>query len=359
MNSNRILSHKFLMAVLFFAAHHLGAAIAEFDILVVDADNGDPIKGVDVVGWFANRNGWKAWTESAPTFEDRQVTDQYGICHVKGETNTGKTGVNIHHPPKGYYPNSFSIRHAFSPKPLQPMMHWQPTDLVITAALQRVGHPIPLFVKCAGWKIGSDAIAKNGNTFAYDLVKGSLLPPFGHGEVADIVFTCPPQEFLGEGFNGRDFRAPRYKNIVKVTFQGDESNGILVSQLPERQAFLRIRTAPENGYERAVTFSEAMSYDLQHREGLDNNRCFCFRIRTMRDKDGKVESSLYGKIYGDPKLLLDGTDRWTKKIGGVVFIYYLNPTPNDRNLEWDMKHNLCPRPGNLERIVNHNPMLLP
>ena len=25
----------------------------------------------------------------------------------------------------------------------------------------------------------------------------------------------------------------------------------------------------------------------------------------------------------------------------------LNPTPLDRNLEWDMKNNLCPNPGNV------------
>jgi hypothetical protein len=34
-------------------------------------------------------------------------------------------------------------------------------------------------------------------------------------------------------------------------------------------------------------------------------------------------------------------------VGGVEFLYYLNPTPNDCNLEWDMKHNLCSAPGNI------------
>ena len=29
---------------------------------------------------------------------------------------------------------------------------------------------------------------------------------------------------------------------------------------------------------------------------------------------------------------------------------YLNPTPNDRNLEWDMKNNLCPTQEGI-----HNP----
>lgn len=320
------------------------ADMARISILVQDADTLKPVEGAGVKAWFENNIGWRAWTESAPIITDASETDSRGLCTLKGKTNVGHVSCEVETPPQGYY-RGYCGNFDFKYKNLLGV--WQPTDIVITAALQRVGHPIPLFVKCAGRKIGSDAIVKNGGTFSYDFVKGSFLPPFGDGEIADIVFSCPPQEYLGEGFNGRDFRAPRYKNIVKATFQGDESNGILVSQPPERQAFLRIRTAPENGYERVVTFSEAMSYDLQHREGLDNNRCFCFRIRTVRDKYGKVESSLYGKIYGDPKFLLDGSDRWTKKIGGVVFLYYLNSTLNDRNLEWNMKNNLCPNPGDL------------
>ena len=47
---------------------------------------------------------------------------------------------------------------------------------------------------------------------------------------------------------------------------------------------------------------------------------------------------LYGKIYGDFDV---------ETLCGVSFIYYLNPTPNDRNLEWDMKINLCPTPGDI------------
>lgn len=54
----------------------------------------------------------------------------------------------------------------------------------------------------------------------------------------------------------------------------------------------------------------------------------------------KIRSAIYGKMYGDFKIV-------GKKnvIKGVSFLYYLNPTPNDRNLEWDMTNNLCPKPG--------------
>ncbi len=42
------------------------------------------------------------------------------------------------------------------------------------------------------------------------------------------------------------------------------------------------------------------------------------------DEHGNVKSALYGKIYGD----------------FMQFVYYLNPGANDRNVEFDPKHNL-------------------
>ena len=350
---------KCVLAVLLcFSAGALLSATASFDVLVVDSETKAPIKGVEVVGWFANSGGWKAWTEVAPTYEDRRTTNGDGLCKVSGETNKGEVGVDIDNPPQGYYPNHF-ICFRFSDRPILPLVNWRPTDMVVTAKLQRIGHAVPLFVKQMGRRLGCDAIAKNKESFAYDLVKGAFLPPFGNGQTADIIFSRLPQEYLGEGNNGNGYVAPRYKNTLVAIFQGDEANGIWASPPPDAQAYCRIRKAPEEGYRREISFSESTSCDLQQREGLDGNRCFCFRIRTERDGSGKIKRSLYGKIYGDPSFLLDGDDRWKQKIGGISFLYYLNPAPNDRNLEWDRKNNLCDEPGNLERVVNHSPTLLP
>jgi hypothetical protein len=36
----------------------------------------------------------------------------------------------------------------------------------------------------------------------------------------------------------------------------------------------------------------------------------------------------------------------------VSFTYYLNPTPNDRNLEFDGKNNLFKDPESLEEVYN-------
>ena len=54
------------------------------------------------------------------------------------------------------------------------------------------------------------------------------------------------------------------------------------------------------------------------------NRNYLFRVRTVVDDKGNIVSAHYGKIYGD----------------FMEFKYYLNPTPNDRNVEFDPKQNL-------------------
>jgi hypothetical protein len=56
----------------------------------------------------------------------------------------------------------------------------------------------------------------------------------------------------------------------------------------------------------------------------DPNQIYYFRVQTVLDENGNVKSTLYGKIYGD----------------FMQFSYYLNPTPNDRNIEFDPKQNL-------------------
>ena len=86
-----------------------------------------------------------------------------------------------------------------------------------------------------------------------------------------------------------------------------------------------------------------MDANMKYKNGNDKDKCLCFRIRTLKDERGQIKSSYYGKIYGDINIQLG----YAYSIGGFGFLYYLNPTPNDRNLEWDMKNNLCPNPGKI------------
>ncbi|MBQ3343109.1 MAG: hypothetical protein IJG84_14510 [Kiritimatiellae bacterium] len=368
MNHNR--SRDKVISLMFgFVVHSLAAATAGFDVVVVDADTGKPMSGVVVAGWFGNSNGWKAWTEDPPTYEDKATTDENGRCHVKGETNTGETGVAIAETPVGYYAYA-GTSHWFTEKPILPLMHWRPTDLVITAALYRIERPMPLFVKKAFGKFNVDwrkvGDAGTNIVLRYDFLAGDWLPPVGKGIVADMTVRAKMatswhvrkwQVIDGsERIRKRQF----YEIMTEFEFDG-EGNGV-VRKIAPSNAGVFIRTAGVDGYAKSFRKSAGRRKKIvgpnvygENYSDVNADACHVFRIRSKFDEQGNLKEAYYGKVYGD--FQLRGT--WKDGCDGVSFLYYLNPTPNDRNLEWDTKNNLCQKPGDVRTMINHCPMRLP
>ena len=335
-NNSRILSNV-LLVMFGLSTWRCAALSAEFDVFVVDADTGCPINGVEVIGWFANSNGWKAWTESAPTYEDKKVTNKDGFCHVTGDTNNGEVGFDIDKTPVGYY-RYVGWKYRFAQKSAFPLMHWLPTGLVVTAALHRIERSIPLFIHRTVLGNGHDISQRVSGAFSYDLVKAAWLPPLGNGEHADMVFERLPRQVFGRVSNPH-VNARSYEEAIVVRFDGDDNGIVAMTSIPNTTM---IRIAPESGYGKSYKFWHCVDDAYQHHDSRDSNRHFCFRIRTKKNEKGEITEAYYGKIYGDIGTVAD-----KKNLYGVTFIYYLNPKSNDRNLEWDMKHNLCPTPGNI------------
>ena len=316
----------------------LDADIARFGVFVVDDKTGKALKNISVMGVFDVNSGWFAVKGSdGPNF-DRAVTDVNGRCRLRGRTNCGNVGCWVEKPPSGFYPCPQGWGRRFSEKNLLGI--WQPDNLVATIRLQRVERPIPLFVKrvakVSRGEFTADIFPKGEDTLRYDLLMGDWLAPVGTGRVADVTFTRHPREDLGEGVNGADVRGPSYRDSMTVRFPG-EGNG-LVELHPPPSYRLRIRTAPEDGYRSEYLCWRGTNRKLEDDSNYDENRCFCFRIRTRRDDRGRIVEAYYGKIYGDI-LMYTG---YNFIVCGVKFLYYLNPTPLDRNLEWDRKTNLGP-----------------
>jgi len=322
------------------------ADIAKFSVVVLSDDNLIPIEGVQIHANFWENNGWKAWTQAPHVDTDRQITDKNGFCGLKGKTNCGNVCCLVSVPPKGFYTGdswgtNFIKKNIFG--------IWQPDNLVVTLRLQRVEHPIPLFVKQLFCR-GSDSVSSNyfdigKGKMQFDMVKGSFLPPIGKGEHADIIFTRLEREDLGIGTTFRgSITAPAYKDSMSIRFTG-EDNG-LVEVPSKKTAGIKIRTAPEVGYTPDYLVTKGRDKNVKYFSSSNPDRNFAFRIRTKKDKNGKIISAYYGKIYGDNEI---------KKLGFSLkvfvaapsFMYYLNPKALDRNLEWDMKTNLCPNPGSL------------
>ncbi len=322
---------------------HAFLDVAKLGVLVLDESTGLPVKDVLVRGGFENYHGWLAVKGAPPPNEDFVRTDADGRCTVRGRTNNGEAGAAVEEAPSGYYCPYFGEGFTFRRKNILGI--WQPDNVVVTIRLQRVEHPIPLFVKYvsnASPVSGSrDIFPKGEDTVRYDLVMGDWLPPVGSGKVADVEFTRHPRKTLYEieiQKFGEKKKYEAYRDSMTVEFLG-EDNG-LKELSPSPDLGLRIRTAPETGYSSTYEswhqndFVDGFVVARKVTKSYDENRCFCFRIRTRHDENGKIVEAYYGKIYGDIYF------SWG--VSNVCMLYYLNLTPLDRNLEWDRKTNLNP-----------------
>ena len=306
---------------------------------VLDADTGLPIEGVKVEGAF--RNYSRGWNESAKDNNVDAWTDSNGHAKLSGNTEAGAGGYRIPRTP-GYY-NADWVEIEFREQSILRLGAWVPGDIVSTVRLDRVICPVPLNVALSRPFVtseGEDSFAEGETVALYDLLENDWLPPFGKGQVGDISFASKRTNLGSEPYNyPSGIRTNEfYRYDVQVRFIGD-GNGMKESN-PPKEAGIKLRIAPEMGYEPMRVCWAGRVSRTEYKDNSSEDRCYFFRIRTELDEAGKVKSAIYGKIYGDFKLV-------GKKNGikGVSFLYYLNPNLNDRNLEWDMQHNLCPKPG--------------
>ena len=259
-----------------------------------------------------------------------------------GETNCGEAGFRIDKSEFHYGAPWIDV--PYEKKRKLPFTWWQPDNIVVTVLLQRIERPIPLFVKQLFYR-GYDSVSSNyfdigKGKMQFDLIKGSFLPPIGKGEYADICFTRLEREDLGIGtnFNGRTSLA--YRDGMMVEFLG-EWNGMV--EMPSKKTDgIKIRTASLDGYKADYLVTKGKDKSVTYFTSSNPDRNFAFRIRTKKDENGKIVAAYYGKIYGDIDF-----KKFTSKVpvAAPSFMYYLNPTSLDRNLEWDMKNNLCFNPN--------------
>jgi len=310
------------------SVHALSPSVA-LGVKVVD-DEENPLSGIPVACIFPDRT--RLGDEDYSIVTNRTGKD--GITRFNGRSYNGWVDYGMIKK-EGCYPIG-AIRTDFTNITGLVVKKWLPYDEVQTITLQKIGKTIPLFIKEAYPKRKQDLTATPDKRFAYDLVKGDWMPPFGKGEHVDIEFKLLPREDFGMGMGPSGRPKPSFRDTVALEFVGAD-NGI-VKIIPPPNAILKIRSAPESGYRSKFNIWFGQTKTMQDDTNIDKEACHAFRIRTVKDKQGKIVSALYGKIYGGFRI----SYRYYLIPTGVEFTYYLNLTPNDRNLEWDMEHNLCP-----------------
>jgi hypothetical protein len=187
-------------------------------------------------------------------------------------------------------------------------VNWNPMQ---TLVLDRVLNPIPMYAK----KVNENPPILN-QPLGYDLMAGDWVAPYGRGINTDIIFTKAAYRKSGADYE--------YKVTVDFKNAGD---GIQAYTIPESEKGSGLQSpheAPIDSYQSQLIKDRSAHPGEATKSNYDENAKYFFRVRTVLDENGNVKSALYGKIYGD----------------FMQFRYYLNPTPNDRNIEFNPKQNL-------------------
>jgi len=298
-------------------------------VRVTDFETGEPLPGAEVKVLFPTtlKRGYGWGFRSA--FAKTARTGGRGRCSLAALASG--SAVSVEARAEGHYKSGrkFAWRDmAMGTPPIR--LPWNPT---LELRLDRKGTPVPMFAK----HLYECHVPGLGRACGYDLEAGDWVVPDGKGRTTDILFTIRREEVKGEKVYGGWPEPHPYEGVafqMDVEFPG-EGNG-LVSVRPSGDAPRHfLRTAPESGYEPRMTrkgyYHCPADDEAEERGWLPNPDIdYYLRVRTELDEEGNVVSAQYGKVYMDFDVRPYAND------GGVFgdFTYYLNPVPNDRNVEF-------------------------
>ena len=288
---------------------------ASLTIRVSDQE-GFPIKEADAGATFTNFDIVKARL----TYIARHaLTNNEGKVTATAETLDNR--IYYAAEKAGYYKTT-GLKYEFQGKKDGRWLPWNP---IVEVVLKRIVNPIPMFAKHIETKMPEEAWP-----VGFDLQAGDWVAPYGKGTVKDFIFTVK-----------RTITSDRdYRVTLQLAFS-NKSDGLLVLRDVKNDGseLLLPRNAAETGYDDERTWNYGRAPSESGRDIVSKPSdvpAYFFRIRTVQDEQGRIKSALYGKIHGDFKLYLG----LKAPSAGFGFTYYLNPTPNDRNVEFDPKSNL-------------------
>ena len=294
-------------------------------VAVVQDDTGAPVTNAPVVMFTFKR--WIPGPEFGRDEFDRAdaKTDTNGVAVITMPSARGEFSLRTM-PMEGFYFDRgvrFRLSSATGGR-------WQPWGQTNVLVVRQIDNPIAM---CARAFRGPELmVPENGKPVGFDLMKGDWVAPYGGGSTADFVFNV---RWVSHGRN--ETRHLRYEAQMDLSFAND-GDGLFEMRVPCHappcgSVYRMPRTAPADGYAPQFSRTQFRS-DKARSEDPPPDVNYFFRVRTRRDANGAVASALYGKIHGPLQVgVVDAG-------ACIEMCYYLNPTPNDRNTEFDPKRNL-------------------
>jgi hypothetical protein len=190
---------------------------------------------------------------------------------------------------------------------------WQPWNPTVEVVLKEKRNPIQMLTRTV-----EVPMPAYDTSIGFDLEQGEWVTPYGKGIHTDVAFEMA-DDYIDRNNQGQMFKL-LFTNSV---------DGVVKKAKDTFSGFLSDYEAPLDGYQ-----SELLSqWRVENGRMMEDSRIgeddyLIFRYRSRVDEKGNVTEARYGKLYG--KLEYSFGVQHKRRIH---FTYYLNPTPNDRNLE--------------------------
>jgi len=268
--------------------------------------------------------------------EDAHIgpTDRQGVFSAEGRP---LVGVYLEASKEGYYPARFDTTRSDVLPP--------GNKIEKVFVLPRVMNPTALYALNLREGSGrSVRIPVQNEWVGYDFERGDLVEPHGKGKTTDIRFMFknefngwnPSPDQMRDLRRGKDSEEVlrrfygKWEGVLEISFPGEQEG--LYEEKEQFLAYSKMKLpheAPLDGYQPTWRYT-ANTYSPKTAR---TNVGFFLRTRVKLDENKKIVSANYAKVVGD--FHLDAR-------GDVMLLYYFNPVPNDRNLEFDFRKNLFP-----------------
>ena len=302
-------------------------AMADINILVVDEAK-NPVENAKVsISFKMDSLGYTG----VPNNNFTALTDSKGKVHAS-EKCDGEIVLDV--AKKDWYYSGLTTMLFFNSKKNYSLQNgkWQPYGLTYTIVLRPIKKQIPMCQPRRG-RFSCD-FPKPGTPIGLDLMACDWVAPYGKGEAADLLLMYSitdgddeKTEKLEISFPNKGdglYRKTRFKGSWYSTdYNASTDSGDYKPTLEfhRKVKYKLITSGWGKGEKEEIVVSQ---------KAFSDDEFLVLRTRTKLDENGDVSSCHYSKIIGPIQF-----------IGGKLsFQWFMNPTPNDTNLEEDPNRRL-------------------
>jgi hypothetical protein len=298
---------KFLLIILTIV--NTGCVLAvppkmKFTLKVIDLETKQSITNASVwTGFTQKEDPWGIGVGKSYIIEEK--IGSKGIATYSGNSVNGGHGGSVF--AEGYYYSGFDFKY----KTNKILNRWEPWNPTITVKLRPKKDPVPMVYK----RIELKKIPKKQIKIGFDLEKGDWVAPYGKGKIADFIFI--PNWYSFDPIKGSE-------GSYKLVFSNPD-DGIQEYEFPKNldSSFKWAYVAPTNNYSNILEQKSVWTKTGRLKKGYKNCN-YIFRVRSKRNKKGKIISACYGRIKGPIDV---------GPYGKFNMEYWFNPNPKSRSLE--------------------------